>query len=59
MLTKRAWLDGLAALIVWANKHLKNDIHLDQIFQFGRDVCWALVVHVERVMWSGTLGIGP
>jgi hypothetical protein len=50
MLTERARLDGLAALIVWANKHLKRDIHLDQIFQFGRDVCGAPVVHVERVM---------
>ena len=52
MLAERAWLDGLAALLVLANKHSIRDIQLDQVFQFGRDIVGALVIHIERVMWS-------
>ena len=54
MLTKCAGPDGLTALIVWADEHSIRDIQLNQMYQFGRDVCGALVVHVERVMCSGT-----
>ena len=50
MLTERAGLDGLAALIVRANEHSIRDIQLDQMVQFGRDICGALVVHIKRVI---------
>jgi hypothetical protein len=58
MLTERAGLDSLEALIVWANEHSIRDIQLDQMLQFGRDIFGALVVHTERVMieWNSVLG---